>query len=288
MTEFQNQPTYDRNPADDLAEQQAQEAAANGVWEAYAQEGAAESAGQIAIQAAAEIETADAPPEQTKEEAQFGFEKSESGTLFVPSASTRTEISESKPFASDVIVTDKRRWTQQTVEADFQKRQEALRAPLENTEISAATEALAAQLLAQEKALPRSNDYKEAKSLERERIALFRINEMAKGKVSQWGHDQNNARRSMTPVERLAAIAKDYEDSRIVNHETDTVVPGGYNGTIYYDFARAADLLTKMQANPAEIRTQLLQPENGIATYPAFLKEPLKAPVQSEQEPVTV
>ncbi|MEO6760968.1 MAG: hypothetical protein ABI220_01150 [Candidatus Saccharimonadales bacterium] len=289
---------------DEVAAIAANQAAANGSWEKFAQPGYEASTGQIAVAAvAASVDKLESTKPTTNTSEHFGYDQSESG-LLTPQSGTSSSM-----LRDGTLVTDKRPVTLEKVENDFQTakqarqveeqaRLEKLRAPLNDAEIAETASRLAASVRADIQTAKSNN-----KSALRDRSVLLldgdsrafsRIYQIATGDTIQRGNDSINKHNKLSAEERLDDLAKQYEGRRIIDTETGQVIPGGYDGTLYYEFARARDLLAKIKANPQVIRENVINATkvinktldaglNGYAktnyaiTYPELLRQPLEA-----------
>jgi len=273
MSEQNNQNMYPRTEADIAAEQQATEIAATGSWEQQSQPGFEQSAGHIALQATAELVPAEPVTEQA--EPIFGFESRESG-LLIPSKGTKSSV-DVLGGNDEVLVTDKRRITLAGVETAHQEKMEALRKPLTNNEIAQSSYNLSSKISKQiGNAKLESGTDKEIKDLEGDQRALSRIQQLFSGQAIQRGNDPANKYKKMSLEARLDDLIAEHDSDRIVNYTTQEVHAGGYGGTLYYEFARAKDLLAKIQSHPVETRQQLLGKELLEGDFADSLKQPLK------------
>jgi|GEM_PF-3046648 len=251
-------------------DQQADQAAAAGKWEGFAQPGAEQAAGGIATEASAEMNAAmpeswsaepvmpvGPAPEAEETPAPSGFEKAESG-LFVPEEgaqvsmgitreATPTGVSLSKDpgladedpdltvtTAPDVLISDTRRNTLEGVEAAFQAHQEALRGPLSDAEAVQATTTLAQVIETfriQTKETPENRQ--QLHDMGGDKVALNDIQRMLSGDTlgMLYSDDKANKEAGMDIGQRLDALVKIYGHYVTENFDEQSHI-GSMGGTV--------------------------------------------------------
>jgi hypothetical protein len=105
--------------------------------------------------------------------------------------------------------------------------------------------------------------------------AMYRIGEIAGGVTTGYGNDDEYKKAGVDVRSRLENLAHYFQTGREVNLRLDRQHLG--SGTSYgphYQFARAVQYLDEMQADPAAIRTQVIQPNPSDIIMPDFLNVP--------------
>ncbi len=206
-------------------------------------------------------------------------ESADSSQLWTPQNNEGTKVD--VILDGNVLVTDKRRVTPQSVEATFKANQEALRAPLSPDEqaraIDTLSDAIAKKMSQGERSKTLTNQ--ELSDLDGDRRALSRIKQLVGGDYISRGNDATNQSKGLTIGERLDDLVKQYaklvpenfsdEGSKhyigsmggtVEVSESGQVHHGGYNNGLLYNFARARQIWNTLESNPKMIREAVLDP----------------------------
>jgi hypothetical protein len=205
-------------------------------------------------------------------------------TFIIPRMSSELPVVATEESEAGVTITDRRRVTLQSAEADFQATQEALRAPLEDSEV----EAVAAQtLIALDAAIGEAHRAKESadiiQDLEGDRLALILLRDIKKDAPLGAGieglrdHTQSIAEQLHAAVDYYAGPVFT-TSSKYIASMGGTVGEGtlhyqGYNNGNLYKLTRALQVYEKLQDDPKFAREQLLSGDTPGVDY--LLSDPV-------------
>lgn len=183
-----------------------------------------------------------------------GWEQTESG-LLIPAEGTETYVSD-----SDVIVTDSRSITPESVEQSFVESQEKAREPLSREELVNATGALETTV---SEALDRFNSERKAgnevgtdqdgSNLRVTAQALHRLKDMYNGTRDI---DQKIGESTEEYLDRMVAT---YTKEEHVYHPAESAVDAkGYTGSKIYEYTRMRKVHNALKASPDKARVSVL------------------------------
>lgn len=218
---------------------------------------------------------------------QNGFTLHENG-LFLPDKATKVSL-----LNEDVLaVTDSRRVTLKSVEENFKAEQaikaeearnaeralkaeqERLDSPLNRQEIDAAIELIRRQM-GKRNAEYRGDDDTYRNDIQRDTSALSRLKSALVGTRDIYVEKVTKSGEALSASEMLGRVVAQYaklvpenfgEDSFIGSMGGTVDIPengiihcSGYNGSILYEFARAFQMAKKIEEEPRDVRTRILE-----------------------------
>lgn len=178
-----------------------------------------------------------------------GFTQTETG-LYIPEARLGDEASIVKRVSttpSGIEMTDTRRVTPESVEADFQKSKEALRAPL------TPEEAIAVLGRVQAQATERMQSQDSAPEDTGDVVAANTLSELLAGKRQL---DQKPGESTDDFLSRMSERFKP-----VGYQEGDELAYKGYDGSLFYRYKRAQQLLDSLREHPDKARVEYLGAE---------------------------
>lgn len=193
-------------------------------------------------------------------------------TFVIPRMSSELPVVVTEESEAGVTVTDRRRVTPESVEADFQAKQEALRAPLEDGEVEVVAERVLAEL-SETIAEARRNKESSAvlNDLEGDRRALTVLRDIKK--AAPLGVGIESLRKYTQPIAEQLQAGVDYYTSpafttpskhigsmggMILPDQNGVVHFEGYNNGSFYVISRALQAYEKLQDDPKFAREELL------------------------------
>ncbi len=226
---------------------------------------------------------------------QKGFQAHESG-LLVPDQSAEVSMVNN----NESLVTDSRRVTLETVEANFKAEQERLQSPLDGHEVDEAVHVIKEQMQ-QRVDQYKGEDRTYRSDIKRDIAAMRRVENVIKGERDMYVAHVTSRDEKLNPSEMLGRVVAQYAelvpenfgpDSNIgsmggtVDIPEDGVIHcSGYNGSILYEFARAQQICKKLETMPEEVRTKLLEASSD-ADASWLYEEPVVIDRQPTKEPV--
>lgn len=214
-----------------------------------------------------------------------GFSSTESG-LLVPAESSKVSVEGSE---RDLLVTDRRRITLETVEENFKAEQERLNAPLEKDEMLTALDIIRDELRARIAAY-NGEDRQPKIDMERDAASLYRVEQLLKGEKDSYVLHVSNYGEDVAAGELLGRVVDQYASLTEANYGKDDVLLNstggtvripedgvihceGYNGSILYEFARAKQVCDKLETMPKQVRETVL--ETGAVDASWLYDEPV-------------
>lgn len=198
---------------------------------------------------------------------QRGFQIHESG-LLLPDGSAEVSVS------GETLLTDSRRITLESVEADYHAEQERLNSPLEKPELDEAVRVIKEQM--QQRAAEYEGDDETLRAdINRDPAALRRVQNIINGERDMYVSDVTDPGETLSGSEMLGRVVERYAKlvpenfgpeshigsmGGVVDIPQDGVIHcEGYNGSILYDFARAQQICQKLETMPKEVRTTITE-----------------------------
>ncbi len=223
---------------------------------------------------------------------QRGFEAHESG-LLVPSKSAEVSFLNN----NESLMTDSRRVTLETVEANFKAEQERLKSPLDKQELDEAVRIIKEQMK------QRMDDNPANADIARDFHSIHRIENVLKGERDMYVANVTQRDETLSGSEMLGRVVKQYAqltpenfgpDSHIGSMGGTVDIPEdgvihceGYNGSILYEFARAYQVCKKLETMPEDVRTKILE-AYGDTDASWLYEEPVVVEHTGSKEPATV
>lgn len=213
------------------------------------------------------------------------FESTESG-LLLPASTTELTMEGSN---GDLLVTDRRRITLETVEENFKAEQERLNSPLEKDEMLTALDTIRSELRVRI-AEYKGKDRQPKTDMERDAASLYRVEQLLKGKKDSYIVHVNEYGEEASPSKLLGRVVDQYASLTEANYGKDDIVLNstggtvhipedgiihceGYNGSILYEFARAKQIYDKLETMPKQVRETVL--ETGAVDASWLYDEPV-------------